>query len=148
VERYSTYSTRRFFIMLQPRIVRSSSSLAAAVIHRFSGLRSDALSPAFSTTRAVAAEEESQDDGVVDLFRVFGFPRQFKISSSELKREFYQLMTKHHPDKNREKSLPERNSIEEKAAEITHAFQTLNNPHLRATHLLELLGSPVSMICA
>lgn len=134
--------------MLQPRIVRSSSSLAAAVIHRFSGLRSDVLSPAFSTTCAVAAEEESQDDGVVDLFHVFGFPRQFSISSSELKRKYYQLMTKHHPDKNRDKSLPERNSIEEKAAEITHAFQTLHHPHTRATHLLDLLGTPVSIICA
>lgn len=132
--------------MLQQRITKSSSNFVTAAVHRFAGQRSNVLSQTFGTTASVAADQEPQEPSVVDdSFRIFGFPRQFNISSSELKQKYHQLMTKYHPDKHRDASASDRNVTDEKAAGITHAFQTLRHPHTRASHLLELLGTPVSL---
>ena len=79
----------------------------------------------------------------MDSFETLGVPRRFGLKHAELKQKYHSLMGEYHPDKHHNKSFEERNLIDEKAASITHAFQTLSHPSLRAKHLLDLLGNPV-----
>ena len=48
-----------------------------------------------------------------------------------------------HPDKQQGKNLADQKELEQQAAAITNAYDTLKRPHVRATHLLELLGFPI-----
>ena len=90
--------------------------------------------------------DHQQDVDLGDSFRVMGLSRKFNMSQRELKQRYHKLMTEYHPDKHTNKSQTERDLMDEKAAIVTHAFQTLTQPHTRATHLLELLGNPVCII--
>lgn len=117
-----------------------------------SSLRSSFLlcrcrSRSFSSTNKTSDDKETVDhqqhEGLGDSFRVMGLSRKFNMSHRELKQRYHKLMTEYHPDKHTNKSQTERDLMDEKAAIVTHAFQTLTQPHTRATHLLELLGNPV-----
>lgn len=99
---------------------------------------------AFSSTAAAAPETATETTDLMDSFQTLGVSRRFGLKHSELKVKYHTLMNEYHPDKHQDKSIEERDWIDEKAASITHAFQTLSHPSLRAKHLLTLLGNPVS----
>mmetsp|Transcript_24347 Transcript_24347/g.59607 ORF Transcript_24347/g.59607 Transcript_24347/m.59607 type:complete len:217 (+) Transcript_24347:84-734(+) len=100
---------------------------------------------AFSATAAFPEPNNNSatDTDLMDSFQTLGVSRRFGLQQSELKLKYHTLMNEYHPDKHQDKSLEERLLIDEKAASITHAFQTLSHPSLRAKHLLTLLGNPI-----
>jgi molecular chaperone HscB len=99
--------------------------------------------------------DNNTEDVILDSFQVLGLPRQFSISPETLKHSYRQLMTQYHPDKlahnttllNNNNITSEqqqrRQEVEQKASQVTHAYQLLKEPHTRATHLLELLDHPL-----
>lgn len=48
-----------------------------------------------------------------------------------------------HPDRHGQSSEQEQQDAADHAADITDAYSVLKAPHLRAVHLLELLGTPL-----
>ena len=96
-----------------------------------------------SVAAAQEPEDDHNDDGIIDSFHVLGVPRTFGLDKEELKGRYRRLMTEYHPDKHTTKTLMERQEIEEIASQVTSAYQILQEPHTRATHLLELLGNPM-----
>jgi molecular chaperone HscB len=103
----------------------------------------------FSSSSSTVAQPSSSDDDdnnedvILDSFQVLGLARQFSVSPETLKHSYRQLMTQYHPDKHAQTSLPERQEVEQKASQVTHAYQLIKEPHTRATHLLELLDHPL-----
>lgn len=85
----------------------------------------------------------STTENVDDLFALFGFPRKFLLDEAALQSSYKKLMVEVHPDKNQSKSAEEKALLEERASQITHAYQVLKLPHTRALHSLELIGSPI-----
>jgi molecular chaperone HscB len=83
----------------------------------------------FSSSGKAAAANE-------DYFQLFQIPRAFSIDDSLLKQQYRTLMKELHPDVNS-------NSVDDTASAVTHAYDTLRRPHLRASHLMELLGHPL-----
>lgn len=75
--------------------------------------------------------------GTTDFFELFGLPRKFGIHQPELKGTYLKLMTEHHPDKAAQQ-LPQESETDITAEIITHAYQTLQAPHTRASHWLDL----------
>ena len=53
-------------------------------------------------------------------------------------------MTEAHPDRHGRGSASEQQEAANYASEITDAYAVLRAPHLRAIHLLELLGAPLA----
>ena len=49
-----------------------------------------------------------------------------------------------HPDRHGHRSVAEQQEISDRASEITDAYAVIKAPHRRATHLLELLGAPIT----
>jgi len=86
--------------------------------------------------------------GIVDYFKLFDLQRKFGIPLPELKKRYLMLMTEYHPDKQQQRQQKEKennNSDDIITAEIiTHAYKTLQLPHTRASHLLELLNCPLT----
>lgn len=109
----------------------------------------------FATTTA-KYENDKEAVAVVDFFKLFGLPRKFGVRMSDLKGRYLKLMTEYHPDKqmhinininnnnqqnNKEQDDDNNNNIT--AETITHAYQTLQSPHTRACHWLELHDCPL-----
>ena len=71
------------------------------------------------------------------------YQRTFIQSSDDLKNKYKRLMTKFHPD--RHVSLPEEEKAlkASKAAVVTRAYSIIEDPLLRALHLLELHGAAI-----
>ena len=92
---------------------------------------------------SVPQPTDEDEEEVFDSFRILGLPRTFQLSEEDLKQSYRQLMKSYHPDLHTSKPLPERERIEEMASQVTSAFQILKQPHTRATHLLDLVGTPM-----
>lgn len=86
---------------------------------------------------------ESTSEELDDSFLVLDLPRKFEIAEDEMKKNYRKLMADFHPDRNAGRSEEEREEAERISTQVTSAYQLLKNPHTRATHLLELLGSPL-----
>lgn len=65
----------------------------------------------------------AQSDG--DYYALFGFDRQ-TFDKTALRKSYYRLAKKYHPDKN-----PGNKEAEKKFKEITHAFEILNDDQKR-----------------
>jgi molecular chaperone HscB len=88
-------------------------------------------------------ESSSSSSRMVDYFRILNVPQRFAVNEAALKTNYLQLMTQLHPDKHATKAALERHATEELAAQVVEAYQTLRHPHLRATHLLKLVDTPM-----
>jgi molecular chaperone HscB len=88
-------------------------------------------------SRQVNVEEPVENNE--DAFRLFSLPLAFKINESELRSKYREIMKDLHPDKLRNQSQEHQVKYEQHAAVITHAYDVLKRPHLRAIHLLNLL---------
>lgn len=73
-----------------------------------------------------------------DYFHLFRIPRAFSIDEGQLKQQYRSLMKELHPDVNNSNK-----SSDDAASSVTHAYETLRHPHLRASHLMALLGRPL-----
>lgn len=137
--------------MLSNAVVRARAAATARHSNNSSRLKIEAYCrPRWWSSVAQPTEEEESSSSVVvdsdktfDSFRVLGVPRKFGLSEDELKQSYRRLMTEYHPDKHSSKTLQDREKVDGMASQITNAFQILRQPHTRATHLLELLGSPM-----
>jgi len=105
----------------------------------------------FRTQSDGSTNSNHDNDGVVcivDYFKLFDLQRKFGIPLPELKKRYLMLMTEYHPDKQQQRQKKEKennNSDDIITAEIiTHAYKTLQLPHTRASHLLELLNCPLT----
>jgi len=103
---------------------------------------------------------DSRDDCIhppkdLNSFEVLGVdPPAFDVDPDALKATYRELMTRYHPDKyHHHSSQPSSPSDEREqddetqrelmASLVTRAYDTLKEPHTRATHLLEVLGRPI-----
>jgi len=79
-----------------------------------------------------------------NLFRVLGLQPLFDIDLNQLKQVYLKLMTKYHPDKQHQQhsDIVDQGS-DDRASLITLAYDTLKDPHTRASHLLQVLGHPM-----
>ena len=83
-------------------------------------------------------------DNDKNSFRILGIPQNFAVDLKELKQNYLTLMNQHHPDRNPQRDKgDDDDSTTATASIITNAYDQLLNPHLRAVHLLELLGNPI-----
>jgi molecular chaperone HscB len=115
------------------------------------------------------AHRDDQRRQQPDYFHMFNMPRRYEIDMGLLKLEYHNRMKQLHPDTNcvRRNRMrddegtsstaataavvdgadddEDKESVEEvpDASQITNAYDTLTKPHLRARHLLALLGRPV-----
>lgn len=84
-----------------------------------------------------------------NLFRVLGLQPSFAIDLNQLKQVYRKLMSEYHPDKQQQQqplsSSDNMNQGEndDRASLITLAYDTLKDPHTRASHLLQVLGHPM-----
>jgi len=81
---------------------------------------------------------------IVDYFQLLGIRKTFDLSPEQLKDTYKDFMKKLHPDLHTLKSNDEKIVKADQASQITAAYQVLLDPHSRALHLLELLGSPMN----
>ena len=85
----------------------------------------------------------NDDNTTNDSFRIFDMPYSFNVDEKNLREIYREHMKKLHPDKHSQKSSSIQVDLERQAAAVTNAYDTLKRPHVRATHLLELLGHPM-----
>jgi Fe-S protein assembly co-chaperone HscB len=78
-----------------------------------------------------------------NYFATLNVPRSFAISNDELKQSYHKLMADLHPDRQSQKLPHEQELAANGAAQVTHAYTVLQNPHERAVHMLELLDNPL-----
>ena len=79
-----------------------------------------------------------------DHFSLLSLQRRFDLDEAELQRTYKRLMAECHPDRFGQSSEAERAAAADRAAAITDAYSVLCRPYQRATHLLELLGAPLT----
>jgi molecular chaperone HscB len=94
-------------------------------------------------SRQWSAQADQNKNNANDSFEILGLERSFSVDPATLKQRYRTLMTDFHPDKHTLKDAGEQDSFERLAAAVTLAYDTLKNPHTRATHLLEVLGRPM-----
>ena len=92
-------------------------------------------------------------NGIVNQFELLGLPTIFHIDEQQLKTNYLKLMVESHPDKLASQQRGRSSSPasagggsgehDNLASMVTKAFDTLQKPHTRAQHLLELVGRPL-----
>jgi len=102
-------------------------------------LKSRPLHPHPATGTSLFSHPFSTDTPL-DSFQILHIPRHFGIDTQTLRTTYRNLLKELHPDKHTLKPYPERQLLEEQASQVTQAYQLLQSPHSRATHLLELEG--------
>jgi hypothetical protein len=75
---------------------------------------------------------------VTDYFALVGEPRQPWLDEEGLKSKFFALSASVHPDRAHGLSAAERDSAQERAAELNAAYACLREPKDRLRHLIEL----------
>lgn len=80
----------------------------------------------------------------IDLFAVLGLPRGFDIDPALLRRRYLALSRDTHPDLAREGAAA--TEVARRSARLNDAKRVLDNPVLRAEHLLELAGGENSAL--
>jgi molecular chaperone HscB len=75
-----------------------------------------------------------------DFFSLFDFPKQFKIDTTSLEKNYRALQSQVHPDKFSHLSEIERRISMQWATRVNEAYQALRSPLNRARYLLTLNG--------
>ncbi|GKY97001.1 hypothetical protein MPSEU_000658900 [Mayamaea pseudoterrestris] len=90
--------------------------------------------------RYASTETDNGNDGQVNYYSLLNVPQTFSIQQDELKQNYRDLMTQHHPDKFRhqENAAGDAADNQDYASLVTLAYDTLKRPHTRAQHLLAL----------
>jgi molecular chaperone HscB len=74
----------------------------------------------------------------VNFFEVFELPRRLAVDGDELRRRFYALARRTHPDFHQAAPPAERAAVEERAALVNAAYRTLRDPIARVDYLVRL----------
>ena len=74
----------------------------------------------------------------MDYFEVFGLPRRLAIDESALRRRFYELSRRHHPDFHQGAPPTEQLRALERSALVNAAYRALRDPLRRIEYLLRL----------
>ena len=96
----------------------------------------------------------NKEEETVDFFRVFDLPYEFAINEQILREKYRAFMKDLHPDQQQQHqqrpnttiSKSSRNSTNQPhddASAVTRAYDALKRPHVRAMHLLKLLGHAI-----
>ena len=80
----------------------------------------------------------------VDRFALLSVDRRFDLDGKQLHQTYKTLMTEVHPDRHSMSTKEEQQAAADRASNLTDAYTVLRSPHTRATHLLELLGMPLT----
>ena len=75
-----------------------------------------------------------------DYFRFLGYVRILNIDTQEMEQRYYKLSKQYHPDFYHKTGEDEKEIALSKAAYLTRAYKTLQDPFSRVDYLLELLG--------
>lgn len=96
------------------------------------------------------APHESIVSKPTDAFRLFSLPYKFHIDEDLLRSTYRGYMKNLHPDMQNQNNTENNPSLGADglegaldASDVTNAYQTLHRPHVRAMHLLEILGYPM-----
>lgn len=73
-----------------------------------------------------------------DYFSVFGFPRQLRLDDEELRRRFYELSRRHHPDFHQLAGDDAQAEALATSALVNRAYRALRDPLARVEHLIAL----------
>lgn len=134
---------------LPSRIARLN---VATVRHTKQNCRLSSSSSAEPVTAETNEINESRKNN--DAFRLFHLPYSFQIDQDALRSTYHEFMRNLHPDKQQQQqqqlhtqsnngdasNWDDDETLGDAAAIITNAYDTLKRPHVRATHLLDLLG--------
>jgi DnaJ-domain-containing protein 1 len=78
-----------------------------------------------------------------DYFGILGVGRTFTQSPDELKAKYKTLMVRVHPDRHTTSCEETKSLNASMAADVTRAYNVLENPLARALHLLDLHGQGI-----
>jgi|SRR5215468_2247926 len=73
-----------------------------------------------------------------DYFAVFGLPRKLQVDEAELRRRFYELSRRHHPDFHQLAADHEQAAALASSAEVNRAYRALRDPLSRVEYLVAL----------
>ncbi|HYB42282.1 MAG TPA: Fe-S protein assembly co-chaperone HscB [Candidatus Methylomirabilis sp.] len=73
-----------------------------------------------------------------DYFEIFGLPRTLELDGDELRRRFYALSRRHHPDFHQAGGVEEQAAALERSAAINRAYRTLRDPMARVEYVIAL----------
>jgi molecular chaperone HscB len=73
-----------------------------------------------------------------DYFAVLGVPRRLALDGEDLRRRFYELSRRHHPDFHQLGTPAERASALGTSAQVNRAYKTLRDPLARLEYLIAL----------
>jgi len=73
-----------------------------------------------------------------DYFDVFGLPRKLAVDGEELRRRFYDLSRRHHPDFHQLASDSEQAEALAHSALVNRAYRALRDPRARVEHVIAL----------
>jgi Fe-S protein assembly co-chaperone HscB len=134
-----------------PNICALHGAPAPTIPRHFLRLR---MSPLSSTSHTNGDGYGDSNKKRRDAFRIFSLPYKFQIDEDALRATYRSIMKDLHPDmqhQNRSDSVE--NQHEDVAVQgvteamdpsvVTDAYYMLRRPHIRATHLLEILGYPL-----
>ena len=73
-----------------------------------------------------------------DYFEVFGFSRKLQVDAEELRRRFYELSRRHHPDFHQLAGADEQAAALASSALVNRAYRALREPLARVEYLVAL----------
>jgi molecular chaperone HscB len=73
-----------------------------------------------------------------DYFEVFGLPRKLQVDGEELRRRFYELSRRHHPDFHQLAGEQEQAAALAASALVNRAYRALRDPLARVEYLVAL----------
>lgn len=76
--------------------------------------------------------------GYMDYFEVFGLPRKLRLDPAELRRKFYELSRRTHPDFHLGAPAEEQARVLETSARLNAAYRALHDPIARVEYLVRL----------
>lgn len=82
---------------------------------------------------------------VLDYFQLFDLAPTFELDAAALQPRYRELQKQFHPDRFAAGPADVLRAAVQKAADINTAFSTLQDPVLRARHLLALAGRPLNI---
>jgi molecular chaperone HscB len=88
-------------------------------------------------------QQQHRQQPVMNHFQLFHVPKRYNVNEHQLDTKYKQLQMLLHPDRFENKSEVERKLSAVQSSLVTHAYQTLKNPKLRAEYLLSLEGQKV-----
>ncbi|WP_343183543.1 Fe-S protein assembly co-chaperone HscB [Buchnera aphidicola] len=82
----------------------------------------------------------------MNYFSYFNLPLKFNIKKKKIRKKYYSLQKKYHPDFYHNCSLKKKEKILKKSIYINKIYKTLKNPIKRIQYILKLYGYDLKLI--